>query len=258
MPPQTIHIDTSRESDGLFSSLFGKRIDERTYSKFLADYDAIAPDDELTIVLTTEGGDMKYSVLIANAVANHKGRTVALVPKYAFSGGTVIALMCDEIHMFPNASLGPVDLQVYLPVKSVIPTMRSWKDANWFCGTVHAVLDSCQSDYLDRLRSLLELKHEQKNEVGAILDFFYHKFNHSTPIFQRDVPASLSLKVRTVDRSDTTEKTVNVETMGGGEDMMRMMSMLAAGGGGGGAGRPNRRPQPQPQQDVFCSSDDEL
>ena len=252
MPPQTLHVDTSREReiDGLsFSSLFGKRrIDVRTYSKFIAEYDAIAPDDELTVVLTTEGGDMKYSVLIANAVANHRGRTVALVPTYAFSGGTVIALMCDEIHLFPNASLGPVDLQVYLPVKSVIPAMRSWKDANWFCGTVHAVLDSCQSDYLDKLRSLLALKHDDK-EIGDILDFFYHKFNHSTPIFQRDVPASLALKVRTVERRDTRE---HEEKKTGGDDMTRMMMRLAAAAGGGG--RPHQSPD---QPGVVYSSDDE-
>ena len=71
-------------------------------------------------------------MLIANVIANHKGKTVTLIPRYAFSGGTVIALVCDEIHLLPNASLGSIDLQMYFPIKSMIPAMRQYKDANWF------------------------------------------------------------------------------------------------------------------------------
>ena len=237
MAPQTIKINTSGAGD-FFSSVLGKRIDERTYSDFMAEYDSrVLPDDDLTVVLTTEGGDMTYSVLIANVVANHKGKTIALVPRYAFSGGTVIALMCDEIHLLPNASLGPIDLLVYVPIKSVIPTMQKYKDTNWFCGTVHALLDSCQADYVRKLRGLLALKYDER-AVCKVLEFFYFEFNHNTPLFQRDMPAFMAQKVKTVDRRpddvQTTAATAAAMMMGGGAaggGFMDMFNKLRGGGG---------------------------
>ena len=225
MAPHVIEIDTSDQSD-MFSSVFGKRIDEQVYSSFLEKYNnrPESPDDELEIVLTTEGGDMTYSVLVANILANHKGKTTAVVPKYAFSGGTVIALMCDEIHLCPNASLGPIDLQVYLPVKSVLPSMEKWAYRSWFCSAVHGLLSTCQKDYIDKLTGLFELKYKDSVVVKDMIDFFYFKYNHSTPLFQRDMPDFLAHKVKTVDVKIVKVAKQAVNASSDMDFMMRLMS----------------------------------
>lgn len=49
---------------------------------------------------------------IATALADHDGRVTAVVPHYAMSGGTLIAMAADEIVVDPHASLGPVDPQL--------------------------------------------------------------------------------------------------------------------------------------------------
>jgi ClpP class serine protease len=49
---------------------------------------------------------------IARALADHDGRIVAVVPHYAMSGGTLIALAADEIIIDRHAALGPVDPQL--------------------------------------------------------------------------------------------------------------------------------------------------
>lgn len=49
---------------------------------------------------------------IARALKRHRGRKIVVVPHYAMSGGTLIALAADEIWMDPNAVLGPVDPQI--------------------------------------------------------------------------------------------------------------------------------------------------
>jgi ClpP class serine protease len=49
---------------------------------------------------------------IAYAVRAHPGKVTVLVPHYAMSGGTLIALAADEIVMDEAAVLGPVDPQL--------------------------------------------------------------------------------------------------------------------------------------------------
>ena len=49
---------------------------------------------------------------IAGALADHDGPITAVVPHYAMSGGTLIALAADEIVMDAHAALGPVDPQL--------------------------------------------------------------------------------------------------------------------------------------------------
>jgi ClpP class serine protease len=46
---------------------------------------------------------------IAAALADHEGRVTAVVPHYAMSGATLIALAADEIVLDRHAALGPVD-----------------------------------------------------------------------------------------------------------------------------------------------------
>jgi ClpP class serine protease len=70
------------------------------------------PEVPLDIVLHTPGGLVLASLQIARAVRRHKGKVTVIVPHYAMSGGTLIALAADEILMSPHAVLGPVDPQV--------------------------------------------------------------------------------------------------------------------------------------------------
>jgi ClpP class serine protease len=49
---------------------------------------------------------------IAGALADHDGHVTAVVPHYAMSGGTLIALGADEIVLDPHVALGPVDPQL--------------------------------------------------------------------------------------------------------------------------------------------------
>ena len=49
---------------------------------------------------------------IASALADHDGHVTAVVPHYAMSGGTLIALAADEVVLDAHAALGPVDPQL--------------------------------------------------------------------------------------------------------------------------------------------------
>jgi ClpP class serine protease len=70
------------------------------------------PSVPIDIVLHTPGGLVLAATQIAHAINRRKGKVTALVPHYAMSGGTLIALAADEIIMTDHAVLGPVDPQV--------------------------------------------------------------------------------------------------------------------------------------------------
>src|SRR2546421_9225319 len=63
----------------------------------------------IEIILHTPGGLVLAASQIAQALRDHEGRVVAVVPHYAMSGGTLIALAADEIVLDRHAALGPLD-----------------------------------------------------------------------------------------------------------------------------------------------------
>jgi len=75
----------------------------------------------IEIILHTPGGLVLAASQIAQALGDHDGRVVAVVPHYAMSGGTLIALAADEIVIDRHAALGPVDPQLgQYPAASLI------------------------------------------------------------------------------------------------------------------------------------------
>src|SRR3954451_1944109 len=85
-------------------------------------------DDErpIDLLLHTPGGLVLAAEQIAHAVRAHPAKVTVLVPHYAMSGGTLIALAADEIAMDPHAVLGPVDPQLGdLPAASIVRVASS-------------------------------------------------------------------------------------------------------------------------------------
>jgi ClpP class serine protease len=83
------------------------------------------PGRAIEIIVHTPGGLVIAAQQIAAALADHDGRVTAVVPHYAMSGGTMIALGADEILMDGHAVLGPVDPQLgQYPAASVVEAVR--------------------------------------------------------------------------------------------------------------------------------------
>ena len=64
------------------------------------------------LILHTPGGEVFATQLLSTVLRAYPGRIRAIVPVYAMSGGTFLALSCDEILLGETACLGPVDPQV--------------------------------------------------------------------------------------------------------------------------------------------------
>jgi ClpP class serine protease len=66
----------------------------------------------IDLIVHTPGGLVLAAEQIAHALLRHQAPVTIFVPHYAMSGGTLLALACDQIVMDPNAVLGPVDPQL--------------------------------------------------------------------------------------------------------------------------------------------------
>jgi ClpP class serine protease len=82
----------------------------------------MTPDETpIDLILHTPGGLVLASEQIARALRQHPAKVTVLVPHYAMSGGTLLALAADEIRMDAAAVLGPVDPQLGdMPAASLV------------------------------------------------------------------------------------------------------------------------------------------
>ena len=88
------------------------------------------PKVPIDLILHTPGGLVLAAEQIANALAKRTTPVTVIVPHYAMSGGTLIALAADEILMDDNAVLGPVDPQVRNQPAVSILSVLDRKDIN--------------------------------------------------------------------------------------------------------------------------------
>lgn len=87
----------------------------------------LTPDTvPIDLLVHTPGGLVLASEQIARALHRHPAKVTVMVPHYAMSGGTLLALAADEILMDENAVLGPIDPQVgQWPAASVIKVVET-------------------------------------------------------------------------------------------------------------------------------------
>lgn len=107
----------------LFGIPFYRYIDIEDSEKVLRAIRSTPKDTPLVLILHTPGGLVLASAQIALAVKAHPAKKTVIVPHYAMSGGTLIALAADEIVMDPHAVLGPVDPQLTDPHGGTVPAV---------------------------------------------------------------------------------------------------------------------------------------
>ena len=119
-----------QERIGIFGLPIYRFIDIDDSEAVLRAIRSTPPDKPIALILHTPGGLVLAASQIARALKRHPAKKVVIVPHYAMSGGTLIALAADEIWMDRNAVLGPLDPQlgvepgVHLPAPSIVKAVR--------------------------------------------------------------------------------------------------------------------------------------
>lgn len=119
-----------QERISLFGIPFYRYIDIEDSEQILRAIKMTSPDTPITLIIHTPGGLVLAAAQIALALKGHPAKTTVIIPHFAMSGGTLIALAADEIMMDPYAVLGPVDPQLTdqggraIPAVSVLKAVR--------------------------------------------------------------------------------------------------------------------------------------
>ena len=119
-----------QEGFSFFGLPFARYIDVDDSEQVLRAIELTDPSVPIDLILHTPGGLVLAAEQIAKALGRHRARVTVMIPHYAMSGGTLIALAADEILMAPSAVLGPTDPQVgQYPAASILHAVAQ-KDAN--------------------------------------------------------------------------------------------------------------------------------
>jgi hypothetical protein len=95
-------------TQGLFSfSMIG----QETLTKIMQALNKLG-GKSFDLLLHTPGGQVFHTLLISKLLKQHSGTIRAVVPSYAMSGGTILALTCNELWMGSTAVVGPTDPQL--------------------------------------------------------------------------------------------------------------------------------------------------
>lgn len=188
-------------------SLFGiplyKFIDIEDSEDVLRAIRTTPPNKGVVLIMHTPGGLMLAASQIALALRRHPGRKIVIIPHYAMSGGTLIALAADEIVMDPDAVLGPVDPQLgtqvgSLPAPSIVKVVRE-KGVDKVDDDTLILADIAEkalNQTKDLVRKLLEGKLPEDKIEAVIERLVMGKYTHDWPITAEELK-ELGLNVKT-------------------------------------------------------------
>jgi ClpP class serine protease len=161
-------------------------------------------DVPIDMVLHTPGGLALAATQIALALRAHPGKKTVIIPHYAMSGGTLIALAADEIIMDPYAALGPVDPQLVdrngvYPAVSLVRVLEK-KNIHWIDDRTIVLADEAKKalDQIGALvRRLLSDRYEPGRTEEIVQELVSGEYPHDHPFMAEDAMRLLGDRVNT-------------------------------------------------------------
>ncbi|RLI92276.1 MAG: hypothetical protein DRO89_02435 [Candidatus Altiarchaeales archaeon] len=190
-----------QEAISLFGIPFTRYIDIEDSERVLRAIRATPDDVPIDLILHTPGGLVLAATQIAMAIKKHPADVRVIIPHYAMSGGTLIALAADKLIMDENAVLGPIDPQLgalmkMYPAASLLK-VAEMKDPNKMDDDTLILIDVAKKA-LAQVRSLVhkllegKLKEDEIEEVCKKLT--EGRWTHDYPLTVEDL-REMKLKV---------------------------------------------------------------
>jgi ClpP class serine protease len=164
-----------------------------------------APKDvPIDLVLHTPGGLALAATQIALAMKEHPAKKTVIIPHYAMSGGTLIAMAADEIIMDPHAALGPVDPQLgdqsgTYPATSLIKVLDKKKIDEVDDKTLVLAEEGRKAveQISNLIRRIMAGKGDEEKINRVVEEFVSGKYTHDHPFIVQDARMILGDCVRT-------------------------------------------------------------
>ena len=159
----------------------------------------LTPDDiPIDVIIHTPGGIALAATQIAYALNAHPAKKTVMVPHYAMSGGTLIALAADEILLDPHAVLGPVDPQLgdasgSYPATSILKVLEQKKVDKIDDKTLILAEESRKAvaQISEIVRNIVRVPYGPEKSEEIVEDLVSGKYTHDFPISAEGVCALL-------------------------------------------------------------------
>lgn len=147
-------------------------------------------DIPIDLIMHTPGGIALAATQIAVALKAHPAKKTVIVPHYAMSGGTIIAMAADEILMDAHAALGPVDPQLTdgisaYPASSIIKVVKEKPIERINDRTIMLADEArkAQDQMKDLVKEIMKGKCGEDHTDTIIEELVTGKYTHDYPIF---------------------------------------------------------------------------
>jgi ClpP class serine protease len=163
------------------------------------------------LIIHTGGGEVFSSEHIGRIFKNYPNKIRAVIPIYAMSGGTLLALSCDEIYMGHNSCIGAIDPQLGSLFK--YGSAKSWDKIVKFKGnkaedqTISFAFMGKQ--YTKTIRNIikesikLRMSEQDKNKF---VNFITNgDIEHAFPITKSDL-LNMKVPIKSIDNKNLMEK----------------------------------------------------
>jgi len=163
--------------------------------RFLRDLRSVPQDKNLVIILHSPGGELLAAMQIAKVLKDWKGRVDVVVPYYAMSAGTLIALSADVIYAYKDVAFGPIDPQVTFgngdKYTSAVDVYRTCRNKTFFLSLEDNVICETSRKVVKQmeifLREVVLNGRDQKTVNNVINAFLYTEKPHDSPFFASDL-----------------------------------------------------------------------
>jgi ClpP class serine protease len=157
-------------------------------------------DKPIDFIIHTPGGIALAATQIARALVAHPAKVRVIVPHYAMSGGTLIALAADEIVMDPFVVLGPVDPRLGMEPAASLVKIEQLKDPRDIDDQILVKIDMSKKalkQMKDTVKEILIKKgHSEEKAEFIANELSQGKWTHDYPLTY-DYLKSLGLNVST-------------------------------------------------------------
>lgn len=203
--------------DGFFSS---SSIDRGTLNQVTKEIQKFK-GKPFDLILHTPGGDSFSSLFISRIIKKYPKQIRAIIPLYAMSGGTILALSCSKIFMGENACLGPVDPQLGNLLS--FGSAKNWEKILKFKGkkteddSINLAYTGKQysksiKNYMDKMIDFGLTKSQKKTFIDFITS---GKVEHAFPLTKEDLD-SYGIKIEEIPKNQI-EMMIDIVTCKRGE-----------------------------------------
>jgi ClpP class serine protease len=198
-----------QEAFSFFGLPFARYIDMEDSEEILRAIELTDPKVPIDLIIHTPGGLVLAASQIARALRRHKAEVSVMVPHYAMSGGSLIALAADQVFMAPSAVLGPVDPQLgQYPAASILAAVERKTDVNKLDDQT-LILADVSRKARDQVRELVfelltgnEMPEDRADKLAQMLS--EGRWTHDFPIIP-ETAEELGLRVSTELPSEVRE-----------------------------------------------------